>query len=87
MLWHDVYQRLTRYAETNECVPTLPPKPLILAGWVYSNDIEKKDRWEETVRWAIDNGCVELVNIIPDSVFYSVEEPTANNAKRTRPKL
>ena len=76
MPWHEAYQRLTRYTKTRKCVPPLPPKPLILSGWTYSNDIEKKNRWEETVRWATDNGCVELTNGIPDSEFYFVDEPT-----------
>lgn len=76
MPWHETHQRLTRYAKTHRCVPPLPPKPLILSGRAYSNDIEKKYRWEETVRWATDNGCVELVNGIPDSDFYFVDEPT-----------
>ena len=77
MPWNDVYKRLTHFAETHECVPSLPPKPLILAGWAYSNDIEKKNRWEETVEWAEKNGCLELVGSIPDNEFYSVDEPTS----------
>jgi len=53
------------------------PKPLILNGWVYSNDIEKKNRWEKTVKWAESNGCQDLVVCIPDSDFYFVDEPTS----------
>ena len=54
----------------------LPPKPLILAGWAYSNDIEKMNRWKETVEWANNNGCGELVNGVPDNEFYFVDEPS-----------
>jgi hypothetical protein len=36
--------------------------------------IEKKNRWKETVQWAADNGCLELVTDIPDTDFYFVEE-------------
>jgi len=50
--------------------------PLILAGWAYSNDIEKKRRCEDIVRWAISNGCRDLVDSIPDDSFYFVVEPT-----------
>jgi len=54
-----------------------PPKPLILAGWAYSNDIEKKKRWEETVDWATKNECQGLLKNIADEDFYFVTEPTS----------
>ena len=79
--WNDVYKHLTRHAKATKCVPPLPPIPLILAGWVFSDDFQKKDRWDETVRWANENGCDELVNMILDSDFYSLVEPTDNNHK------
>jgi len=76
-IWHEIHQQLSLYAKNHKCQPPLPPKPLILAGWAYSNNIEKKNRWQETVRWATDNGCVELVADIPDNDFYFVEERNA----------
>ncbi len=27
------------------------PKPLILAGWTFSTNADKRQRWEETVAW------------------------------------
>jgi hypothetical protein len=27
------------------------PKPLILAGWAFSSDEEKRQRWAETIQW------------------------------------
>jgi len=74
--WDEVYSRLIQYAKTHDCTPPLPPKILILSGWGYTNDIEKKRRWEETITWATNNGCAEIVNDIPDSDFYCVDEPT-----------
>jgi len=56
------------------CIPPSPPIPLILAGWAYSNDVEKMQRWEETVAWARNNGCPEIVEV-PDEDFYYAEEP------------
>ena len=50
--------------------------PLILAGWGYSNDIEKIRRWEETVAWASYNGCADLVEVSSED-FYYVDEPTS----------
>ena len=78
MPWNDAYKRLTRFAEIHSCLPQKPPKPLILNGWVYSNDIEKKKRWGETVKWAENNGCIELIDGIQDKDFYFVDEPSKN---------
>ena len=39
--WKALYEQLVHYGRTNSCVPPSPPRPLILAGWVYSNDLEK----------------------------------------------
>jgi hypothetical protein len=75
--WHYVFERLTSYARTHQCKPSSPPSPLILAGWVFSNDVEKMRRWDETVAWATNNGCPEVVEI-PDGDFYYVEEPTSH---------
>lgn len=77
MPWHEAFERLNIYAQSHHCAPPLPPKPLILGGWAYSNDIEKRQRWEETVAWAARNGCAELLSGIPDHDFYFVEEPTS----------
>jgi len=74
--WNQAYERLTKFAQFNPCAPPLPPRPLILAGWVFSNDIDKMQVWEETVDWAVQNGCANLVTDIPDSDFYYVECPS-----------
>lgn len=76
MPWLEASDRLTEYAQLHPCVPPSPPKPLILAGWAYTNDIEKIQRWEETVAWAAKNECTKLVSEIPDSDFYFAEKPT-----------
>ena len=77
MPWHEAFERLANYAQSHPCIPPSPPKPLILAGWAYSNDVEKMQRWEETVAWAEKNGCSDLVCCIPDQDFYFVEKPTS----------
>lgn len=76
--WNNAFERLSKFAVTHPCTPPSPPKPLILAGWAYSNDVEKMGRWEETVAWANDNGCLELVEDIPDLDFYFASEPTTH---------
>jgi len=77
MPWHVAFKRLSNYARLHYCTPPSPPEPLILAGWAYSNDVEKMRRWEETVAWAENNGCIEFVSGIPDQDFYFVDNPTS----------
>jgi hypothetical protein len=69
--WHRVYKSMCRHAEAVNCDP--PPKPLILAGAAFTNDIEKATRWDEFVRWANANGCLEMVDL-PLSDFYFTDE-------------
>jgi len=73
-LWGKLYLVLHKYAEANVCIPEHPPRPLVLSGWNYSNDLERKTRWEETVQWATTNNCMDLITGIPESEFYKVEE-------------
>lgn len=47
-----------------------PPIPLILAGWNFSNDYEKKSRWKETVNWANGHDCADLISGLKDNEFY-----------------
>ncbi|MBZ0146161.1 MAG: DUF721 domain-containing protein [Pseudorhodoplanes sp.] len=75
--WNQTFERLTEHATRRLCVPASPPAPLILAGWAYTNDVEKRQRWEETVAWANANGCAEIINEIADSDYYAVENPSA----------
>lgn len=75
--WHEIYGRLSNYAQSDPCISPSPPKLLILAGCAYSNDIEKMQRWEETVCWAEKNGCSNIVSGIPDQDFYFVEYPSS----------
>lgn len=74
--WHGAYQRLVKYANSHTCNPTSPPKALILNGWVFSNDVEKRRRWQETVAWADANECSDLIAGISDDDFYFVTQPT-----------
>ena len=73
--WDAAFRRLEHFATTHPCKPPAPPRPLILNGWVFSSDAEKRQRWEETVAWATANGCAELVSEIPERDFYYVSEP------------
>ena len=74
--WNKIYEQLTAYSNINTCIPSSPPIPLILAAWNYSNDIEKKLRWKETITWATENDCKDLVDSIQYDQFYFVDKPT-----------
>lgn len=59
--WAKIHQALKAFASAHPCEPPMPPVPLILAGAVFSSDAEKAERWAETVRWAVRNGCASLL--------------------------
>lgn len=69
-VWHRVHESLLAFTGAQECQPATPPKPLILAGWAYSSDADKKQRWADTVAWVEKNGCQDLVQGIPEGEFY-----------------
>jgi hypothetical protein len=71
--WHEIYERLRTVCQQRSL--SLPPVPLILNGWVYSNDTEKAERWNATAKWATDNGLPDLVVLNP-SDWYSVNTPS-----------
>ncbi len=76
-IWNEIHKRLEAYAHQRDCIPSRPPIPLILNAWVYSNDLEKLCRWENTVDWAARNGCSELLLAIPEEEFYCAVSPTS----------
>jgi hypothetical protein len=68
--WSAVHAQLLRFAEKHPCTPSAPPTPLILNGWVFSDDYQKKLAWEDTVAWAARNGCLEIVESVPEKDFH-----------------
>jgi hypothetical protein len=72
-LWQKIHRRLIESMRDSIASPP-PPIPLILAGWVFSNDLEKQQRWQETIAWAESHGCSEHVRDLPPSSMYVVEK-------------
>lgn len=71
-LWQKIHQRLVDAAR--QCSSdSLPPTPLILAGWAFTNDREKQLRWRETVAWAEIHGCLDLVIGLPLDSMHVVD--------------
>jgi hypothetical protein len=48
--WNEIYKIISK-----ENIENKPPIPLILNGWVYTNDYEKENRWKNTVEWIMYN--------------------------------
>jgi hypothetical protein len=71
--WNDVYQALLQVWEKRPDMDK-PPTPLILNGWVFSNDIEKMNRWQETLEWSKKSGCEAITHSLAASDFYCVEQ-------------
>ncbi len=73
-VWSDIYLSLLSAFEAEpDLYAGPPPKLLILSGWNFSNDLEKKNRWEATVEWANVNGLDGLITEIPIEARYSVD--------------
>jgi hypothetical protein len=75
----DIYDCLLRHAPGRPCTPAAPPMPLILGAWNSTNDVQKMQRWEETLTWAARNGCLEYFSELADVDFYCVVQPTTCN--------
>jgi hypothetical protein len=70
--WAELHRRLQEAATANPY--TTAPVPLVLAGWAYSNDVEKRNRWQETLAWADHHGLGTLLSDIGDDSMHVVSE-------------
>ena len=60
-VWDYIYKNLKAEWEKLDSIGSPPPIPLILNGWWYSNDTEKKARWQETIEWAENQRLSHLI--------------------------
>ena len=72
--WHDIHTRLKNAWEEAGGRGSPPPVPLILAGWAFSSDADKKDRWEQTITWAKGEGLEQLIPELTPEMEYRVDE-------------
>jgi hypothetical protein len=73
--WAKVQSELTQAWEKSGRDGPPPPIPLILNGWIYSNDLEKARRWQETLTWARARDLERVVEVREQDGYY-VEEFT-----------
>ncbi|MFN7037546.1 MAG: hypothetical protein ACK4SN_14400, partial [Bellilinea sp.] len=71
-VWAEIYDRLYSAWQERGSKGDPPPIPLILSGWVFSNDLAKKIRWEMTLQWAREQGLEHLIPEIDRHQAYKV---------------
>ena len=74
--WNQVTKLHRKAAERDQRSIPNPPVPLILNGWVYSNDLEKRERWNQTIDWAEKWGFSEIIRGLEPQMKYWVEHPS-----------
>ena len=72
-LWAEIFQRLADTWQRDGLQGTPPPVPLILAGWIYSSDSDKQQRWQQTIEWAEHHQLADLIPLLCDKDYYSTE--------------
>jgi len=70
-IWHEIHQGLNNYWKKElDSKGAKPPIPLILAGWNFSSDFEKSERWKSTLDWAEERNCLHLIKDLGDDEKY-----------------
>lgn len=72
-IWGQIYNKLKTIELQNADIPS-PPIALILAGWNFSDDFGKKNRWDDTLEWINKYGGEDLISCLTDDDYYCVEE-------------
>lgn len=75
IVWAEIYQNLLNVWKMLVAHgPTIPepPIPLILSGWIFSNDFDKKIRWEEMNHWAKIYGVSGSIPELKPDAWYTV---------------
>jgi hypothetical protein len=72
-MWVEIYKRLDESWRHSGCRGAPPPIPLVLAGWVYSSDRDKQQRWEQTIEWAVQHDFAHVIPSLSDEEYYSTE--------------
>lgn len=68
--WDRVHTALKRASAARGIDAASLPVPLILNGWWYSNDEEKRARWNATVNWAASQELSTLLPVLDETTGY-----------------
>jgi hypothetical protein len=69
-VWHPTYMKLRKAWEVAGRKFPEPPIPLVLDGWHYSSDTDKKQRWEATLQWAKQYEQMGLIPSFAEEEIY-----------------
>ena len=72
-VWFNIYKKLKGKSIEDPAIPP-PPINLILAGWAFSDDFEKKNQWQKTLSWIEKYGGNEYIVNLTDKDYYIVNE-------------
>ena len=72
--WYSIYLILKSHWEKEIRTTMPPPVALVLGSWIMSNDFEKQERWNMTLRWAEHNNCTHLIPVLKGEEKYLVSE-------------
>jgi len=75
--WYKIWLDLKAKWEQEKMTCSPPPVALVLSGWTMSNDYDKQERWQQTLRWADRNQMTELIPELQDDEKYFVETPSS----------
>ena len=59
-IWQAMWELLPTQKQGKQIIK--PPAPLILAGWNFSEDSQKKERLLEHIYWADSNNSIEVID-------------------------
>jgi hypothetical protein len=57
--WYELSQLLQEHHQI--AGGEAPPVPLILAGWVFTSNLDKEYRLQQQLKWAEQRGCLDVV--------------------------
>jgi len=72
--WNEIFQALLTAWKMDPKGKGPPPTPLILGGWNFSGDYEKKAVWQNTINWAEEIGLAHLIPVITKDQSYCVHK-------------
>jgi hypothetical protein len=72
--WHKIHTALREAWEQAGSKGSAPPTPLILNGWMFSDDRGKKVRWDQTLAWAKSQELEFLIPALTPDMAYRVDE-------------
>jgi len=72
--WYKIWVNLKAIWVKNKMTCLPPPTALVLSSWTMSNDYDKLEQWQQTIKWVDTNKLTHLLSDLNDDEKYCVEE-------------